>query len=62
MKSDLQKFDMRIIFYYDSKVQEQQETMNEAGVPGFFFSLDKNEIEFQKNLLKIIQDISQISN
>ena len=60
MTDELHRFDIKIVQEFDSKAQEQQETMNQAGVPHFFITQNQNDIKLQIFLFKIIQKLSKL--
>ncbi|CAF0945463.1 unnamed protein product [Brachionus calyciflorus] len=60
MTNELHRLDVKIIQDFDNKVLEQQETMNQAGVPNFFVTQNPNDIKMQMFLLKMIQKLSEI--
>ena len=60
MNDELHRFDMKIIAEVDKKVNEQQETMIQAGVYGFSKSNQPNDIRIQMHLLQFIQKLSQL--
>ena len=60
MNDELHRFDLKIVNEMDQKVSEQQETMCQAGVYGFFKTNQANEIRQQMYLLEFIQRLSQI--
>ncbi len=60
MNDDLHRLDVKIVNEYDKKTAEQQETLQKAGVYGFFPSKDHKDIRIQMYLLSFIQRIHQI--
>lgn len=60
MNDDLHRFDIRIVNEFDKKITEQQETLQKAGVYGFFPSKDQKDIKIQMYLLSFIQRLSEI--
>lgn len=60
MTDELHRFDMRIVAEWDGKVREQQETMNQAGVHGFFVTDDREEVTLQMHLLSFIVSLSKL--
>lgn len=60
MNDELHRFDLKIVQEFDNKLNEQQETMNQAGVFGFFVSNNPNDIKLQSYLFSIIQKLSKM--
>jgi hypothetical protein len=60
MNDELHRFDLKIINEMDQKVNEQQETMRQAGVNGFYKTIRPNEIRQQMYLFQFIQHLSKI--
>jgi len=44
----------------DQKVEEQQETMSQAGVYGFYKTVQPTEVKIQMFLFKFIQRLSKM--
>lgn len=59
MNDELHRFDLKIVNEIDQKVLEQQETMLQAGVYGFYKTDKPVEIKLQMFLLKFIQILSR---
>ena len=61
-KEDLQRrheeelivFDRKIVLDLDQKLLDQQQTLETAGVPGFFTTSNPEEVDFQMKLIAII--------
>lgn len=60
VSDELHRFDLKIVNEMDNKLIEQQETMNQAGVHGFFRTDNPNEIKLQMYLFKFIQKLSKM--
>ncbi|RMZ97886.1 DGCR6L isoform X2 [Brachionus plicatilis] len=58
MNDELHRLDVKIVQDFDNKVLEQQETMNQAGVPYFFVTQNPNDLKMQMYVLKMIQKLS----
>lgn len=61
MNDELHRIDMKIINEFDTKLSEQQQTLNQAGVFGFVESKDPKEIKKQMFLLSFIRRLSNMS-
>lgn len=62
MSDDLHRIDLKILNEFDKKIAEQQETLQKAGVYGFFVSKNPKDIKIQMYLLSFVQQLSQIVN
>ena len=60
MNDELHRFDLKILNEFDRKITEQQETLQKAGVYGFFISKNPKDIKIQMYLLSFIQRLSQL--
>ena len=60
MNDELHKLDLKVINEMDRKVQEQQETMCQAGVHGFSQTNQPTEVKLQMYLFKFIQMLSKL--
>jgi hypothetical protein len=60
MNDELHRVDLRIIQEMDQKVEEQQETMSQAGVYGFYKTVQPTEVKIQMFLFKFIQRLSKM--
>ncbi|XP_017784636.1 PREDICTED: gonadal protein gdl [Nicrophorus vespilloides] len=60
-KNDLKQFDMSLVLQLDEKVADQQNTLETAGVPGFYITTNSLEIKVQMHLLDFILRISKMS-
>lgn len=58
MNDELHRFDLKIANDMDQKVIEQQETMHQAGVFGFFKTNTPAEITLQMHLFRFILNLS----
>jgi hypothetical protein len=50
-KDELKQFDMGLVLQLDQKVADQQQVLEQAGVPGFFVTTNTIEIKVQMHLL-----------
>lgn len=53
---------MNLILQLDQMVSEQQNTLEKAGVPGFYVSTNPQEIQVQMYLLEFISKLSTTSD
>lgn len=60
--NELSEFDIGVIFKMDQKVSEQQQTLEQAGVPGFFVTNNPLEIKVQMHLLHFISRLEQMES
>jgi hypothetical protein len=60
MNDELHRFDLKIANDMDQKVAEQQETMNQAGVCGFFKTNIPSELGLQIHLFRLILNLSSM--
>jgi hypothetical protein len=56
---ELHRFDIKIVNEIDRKMEEQQEIMSQAGVPGFFVTKTKSDIQKQISILELIRKIKK---
>ncbi|XP_033740537.1 protein DGCR6-like [Pecten maximus] len=59
-EEEVKKRDMKIILDLDQKVMDQQVMLERAGVPGFFVTNKKQDIQLQMYLLEFIQRLSHM--
>ncbi|CAH0558898.1 unnamed protein product [Brassicogethes aeneus] len=60
-KEDLKKFDMNLVLELDQKVYDQQQTLEQAGIPGFYITKTPIEIKLQMHLLDFLLRISRMT-
>ncbi|KAK9879774.1 hypothetical protein WA026_006839 [Henosepilachna vigintioctopunctata] len=60
-KEDLKKFDMNLVLQLDEKVSDQQQILEQAGVPGFYVTTNPLEIKVQMYLLDFMLRLSKMS-
>ena len=58
-EKELHNFDLATGVKFDQKVAEQQVTLEQAGVGGFYMTTDRTEIKVQLILLDFIQQLEQ---
>lgn len=51
----MHKLDMKLVMELDQVVTNQQQTLHEAGVPGFKVTTNPTEIKLQMYILDIIE-------
>ncbi|CAG9771262.1 unnamed protein product [Ceutorhynchus assimilis] len=61
-KEELKEFDMKLVLELDKKVAEQQRILEQAGVPGFYYTTNTLEIKVQMHLLDFLLRLSQMGN
>jgi hypothetical protein len=61
MTDELHRFDLKIMNEFDSKVSEQQDTMNKVGIVGFNVTNNKDEIVLQMHLFSMIQRLYKMN-
>ncbi|XP_038210845.1 gonadal protein gdl isoform X1 [Zerene cesonia] len=59
-KEELKQTDMKLVIQLDQKVSDQQDTLEKAGVPGFFVTTKPIEIKVQMYLLDFILRLSKM--
>ncbi|KAI4464151.1 digeorge syndrome critical region 6 dgcr6 family member [Holotrichia oblita] len=59
-KEELRQFDMSLVLQLDQKVADQQQTLEQAGVPGFFVTSSALEVKVQMYLLDFIFRLSKM--
>lgn len=60
-KEELKAFDKNLVLQLDQKVADQQSTLEQAGVPGFYVTTNPLEIKVQMHLLDFILRLSRMS-
>ncbi|GJQ84633.1 putative gonadal protein [Trypoxylus dichotomus] len=59
-KDDLKQFDMSLVLQLDQKMRDQQQTLEQAGVPGFYVTSNALEVKVQMHLLDFIFRLSNM--
>ncbi|CAH2230517.1 gonadal protein gdl isoform X1 [Pararge aegeria] len=59
-KEELKQTDMKLVIQLDQKVNDQQDTLEKAGVPGFYVTNKQIEIKVQMYLLDFILRLSKM--
>ncbi|CAH2075397.1 unnamed protein product, partial [Iphiclides podalirius] len=59
-KEELKQTDMKLVLQLDQKVSDQQDTLEQAGVPGFFVTSKPIEVKVQMYLLDFILRLSKM--
>ncbi|XP_050309240.1 gonadal protein gdl [Anthonomus grandis grandis] len=59
-KEQLKGFDMKLVLELDKKVADQQNILEQAGVPGFYYTTNPLEIKVQMHLLDFLLRLSQM--
>ncbi|XP_013177728.1 PREDICTED: gonadal protein gdl [Papilio xuthus] len=59
-KEELKQTDMKLVLQLDQKVSDQQDTLEKAGVPGFFVTSKPIEVKVQMYLLDFILRLSKM--
>lgn len=60
-KEELKAFDMKLVLQLDQKVADQQQILEQAGVPGFYVTTNPTEIKVQMHLLDFLLRLSRMS-
>ncbi|CAH1369229.1 unnamed protein product [Tenebrio molitor] len=60
-KDELKQFDMGLVLQLDQKVADQQQVLEQAGVPGFFVTTNTIEIKVQMHLLDFMLRLSKMT-
>uniref|UniRef100_H2Y2Z8 Uncharacterized protein n=1 Tax=Ciona intestinalis TaxID=7719 RepID=H2Y2Z8_CIOIN len=60
LKKELHDLDKRLLVELDQKVMMQQTTLQAAGVPGFFVTMDSKDLKLQMVILKLIHDVASL--
>ncbi|KPP61590.1 protein DGCR6-like [Scleropages formosus] len=59
IKEEQRMMDEKIVVEMDQKVVDQQNTLEKAGVPGFYRTTNPQELNMQMNLLELILKLQQ---
>ncbi|XP_031623321.1 gonadal protein gdl [Contarinia nasturtii] len=59
-KKKMKETDQKLILHLDAKVLDQQKTLEEAGVPGFYVTSNPKEINIQMHLIDFILRLSRL--
>ncbi|KAJ8956861.1 hypothetical protein NQ318_014276 [Aromia moschata] len=59
-KEELKSFDMNLVLQLDQKVADQQQILEQAGVPGFYVTKNPTEIKVQMHLLDFLLRLSRM--
>lgn len=59
VREEQKMMDKKIVAEMDQKVIDQQNTLEKAGVPGFFVTTNPQELTMQMNLLELILKLQQ---
>lgn len=59
-KDELKQFDMNLVLQLDEKVADQQQILEQAGVPGFYTTTNPLEIKVQMHLLDFLLRLSDM--
>ncbi|XP_970086.2 peroxisome biogenesis factor 2 isoform X2 [Tribolium castaneum] len=60
-KDELKQFDMGLVIQLDQKVADQQQVLEQAGVPGFYVTKNAVEIKVQMHLLDFMLRLSKMT-
>lgn len=60
-KESLKQFDMSLVLQLDQKVADQQQILEQAGVPGFYVTTSALEVKVQMHLLDFILRLSSMT-
>lgn len=60
-KEELKSFDMNLVLQLDQKVADQQQILEQAGVPGFYVTTNPTEIKVQMHLLDFLLRLSRMT-
>lgn len=60
-KESLKQFDMSLVLQLDQKVTDQQQILEQAGVPGFYVTANPLEVKVQMHLLDFILRLSNMT-
>jgi len=56
---EVKEFDIGVVLKLDQKVSDQQQTLESAGVPGFYVTNNPTDIKVQMHLLDFIQRLEE---
>lgn len=59
VKDEQRMMDEKIVAEMDQKVLDQQNTLEKAGVPGFYITTNPQEVMMQMNLLELVLKLQQ---
>lgn len=59
VKEEQRMMDEKVVAEMDQKVLDQQNTLEKAGVPGFYITTNPQEVMMQMNLLELILKLQQ---
>ncbi|XP_020791212.1 protein DGCR6 [Boleophthalmus pectinirostris] len=59
VREEQRMMDKKIVAEMDQKVVDQQNTLEKAGVPGFYVTVNPQELTMQMNLLELILKLQQ---
>ncbi|KAK7136412.1 hypothetical protein R3I94_014909 [Phoxinus phoxinus] len=59
VKDEQRMMDEKIVAEMDQKVLDQQNTLEKAGVPGFYITINPQEVMMQMNLLELVLKLQQ---
>lgn len=59
-KKQMKETDQKLALHLDQKVQDQQSTLEKAGVPGFYVTKNPKEIKIQMHLIDFILRLSRM--
>lgn len=59
VREEQKMMDKKIVVEMDQKVTDQQNTLEKAGVPGFYITTNPQELTMQMNLLELILKLQQ---
>lgn len=60
-KQYLKQFDMSLVLQLDQKVSDQQQILEQAGVPGFYVTTNALEVKVQMHLLDFVLRLSSMT-
>ena len=58
-EAEIKEFDIGVVLQLDQKVSDQQQTLESAGVPGFYVTNNPMDIKVQMHLLDLIQRLAE---
>lgn len=59
-RKKMKETDQKLVLHLDAKVQDQQKTLEQAGVPGFYVTENPKEIKIQMHLIDFILRLSRL--
>lgn len=60
LDDEVKRKDMKVILELDQKVMDQQNTLEKAGLPGFFVTNNPQDVRLQMYLLEFMTSLSQM--